>query len=74
MTNVPLWLVQNVPLKRLSPGMVLEQDICGRNGMCLIGRGQQMTPALLQRLRGFSHMMDADLTVTVRMPLKQAAR
>lgn len=65
--------VQNVPLRRLAPGMVLEQDICGRNGMCLIGRGQQMTPALLQRLRGFSHMMDSDLAVAVRMPRTQAA-
>lgn len=60
--------VQNIPLKRLAPGMVLEQDICGRNGMCLIGRGQQMTPALLQRLRGFSHIMDIDVAVAVRMP------
>jgi ActR/RegA family two-component response regulator len=65
--------VQNIPLKRLAPGMVLEQDICGRNGMCLVGRGQQMTPALLQRLRGFSHMMDADAAVAVRMPRSQAA-
>lgn len=60
--------VQNIPLKRLAPGMVLEQDICGRNGMCLVGRGQQMTPALLQRLRGFAHMMDIDAAVSVRMP------
>ncbi len=65
--------VQNIPLKRLAPGMVLEQDICGRNGMCLIGRGQQMTPALLQRLRGFSHTMDTDVAVAVRMPRTQAA-
>lgn len=64
--------VQNIALKRLAPGMVLEQDICGRNGMCLVGRGQQMTPALLQRLRGFAHMMDIDLAVAVRMPRSQA--
>jgi ActR/RegA family two-component response regulator len=59
--------VQNVPLRRLAMGMLLEQDICGRNGMCLIGKGQQITPALLQRLRGFAHAVDQDSLVAVRI-------
>ena len=59
---------QVVPLSRLSPGMILEQDICGRNGICLIGRGQQITTTLLQRLLGFSHVMETDLNVAVRIP------
>lgn len=57
-----------VPLRRLAPGMLLEQDICGRNGMCLIGKGQQITATLLQRLHGFAHAIDPELTVAVRLP------
>lgn len=64
---------QLVPLKRLAPGMILEQDICGRTGMCLIGRGQQITTTLLQRLQGFSHAIDPDLPVTIRFPESQPA-
>ena len=57
-----------VRVKDLTPGMILEQDICVQNGMCLIGKGQQITVTLLQRLRGFSHAMDTDLAVSVRLP------
>jgi ActR/RegA family two-component response regulator len=57
-----------VPVSRLAPGMILEQDICVRNGMCLIGAGQQITATLLERLQGFWHAMDTDLTVSVRVP------
>jgi FixJ family two-component response regulator len=58
----------SVPFSRLAAGMILEQDICCRNGMCLIGRGQQITATLLQRLRGFSTTMDTEATVLVRIP------
>jgi ActR/RegA family two-component response regulator len=61
-----------VPVSRLAAGMILEQDICVRNGMCLIGRGQQITATLLQRLQGFSHVIDTGLTVTVRIPELQS--
>ena len=59
---------KRVLLSRLAPGMVLEQDICGQNGLCMIGRGQQVTAILLARLKGFAHAMDTDLTVSVRVP------
>ncbi|MCX6621990.1 MAG: two-component system response regulator, partial [Acidobacteria bacterium] len=36
----------------LEPGMVVYQDIIGSNGLCLLGRGQQITETMLQRLRG----------------------
>ncbi len=65
-------LTKVVPLSRLSPGMILEQDICIRNGVCLIGRGQQITATLLARLEGFSHAMDTGLCVSVRVPEVQA--
>ncbi len=57
-----------VPLSRLMPGMILEEDICGRNGICLIGRGQQITSTQLQRLKGFSNTLSPDLEITVRIP------
>jgi response regulator RpfG family c-di-GMP phosphodiesterase len=59
--------IQVVPVSRLAVGMILEQDICARNGMCLIGQGQQITATLLQRLQGFSHALDSDLKATVRI-------
>ncbi len=57
-----------VPLTRLAPGMILEQDICARNGMCIVGRGLQMTATMLERVQGFWHTMDTDATVSVRIP------
>ncbi|MGA2881685.1 MAG: HD domain-containing phosphohydrolase [Bryobacteraceae bacterium] len=57
-----------VPVSGLKPGMILEQDICVRSGMCLIGSGQQLTATSLERLQGFLHAMDMDLTVSVRIP------
>ena len=42
-----------VSLDALAPGMIIEEDLCVRTGMCLIGRGQQLTPTSLQRLAGF---------------------
>jgi hypothetical protein len=57
-----------VPVGNLEPGMILEQDICVRSGMCLIGSGQQITPTSLQRLEGFSNAMEPDLMVCVRVP------
>jgi len=57
-----------VPVGSLAPGMILEQDICVRSGMCLIGSGQLITATLLERLQGFSHAMDAGLMVSVRVP------
>jgi ActR/RegA family two-component response regulator len=57
-----------VPVSGLVPGMILEQDICVRSGMCLIGSGQQITPTSLQRLEGFSNAMDPDLMISVRIP------
>ena len=56
-----------VPVARLAPGMILEQDLCARNGMCIVGRGIQVTPTILERVRGFSHAMDTDITVLVRI-------
>lgn len=61
-----------VRVRDLAPGMILEQDICVQNGMCLIGSGQQITATLLQRLRGFSHVMDMDRAVSVRLPELQS--
>ena len=59
---------KNVPLSSLAAGMLVEQDICVRSGMCLIGRGQQITATSLQRLQGFEHSIDTDLMVRVRIP------
>jgi hypothetical protein len=59
-----------VPLDALVLGMIIEEDLCLRNGMCVIGSGQQLTATSLQRLAGFWHAIDTDRTITVRIPGK----
>jgi len=56
-----------VPVAQLAPGMILEQDICTRNGMCLVGKGIQVTATILERVHGFWHAIDTDMTVLVRI-------
>jgi response regulator RpfG family c-di-GMP phosphodiesterase len=54
--------VQEVTLANLRVGMVLVRDVQAKSGMLLIGRGQEVTDGLLQRLRNMG-------TGLVREPL-----
>jgi response regulator RpfG family c-di-GMP phosphodiesterase len=57
-----------VRVTHLSPGMILEQDICAQNGVCIVGRGIQITATMLERVQGFWHTMDTELMISVRIP------
>ncbi len=60
--------MRTVSYARLAPGMILEEDITARTGLCLLGRGQEITPTILQRLNGFEHLLQPALTLRVRVP------
>ncbi len=45
--------VRELTLRALSPGMVFTQDLRLANGTLLVGRGGEVTPALLARIRNF---------------------
>lgn len=47
--------LQEVTLANLRVGMVLVRDVEAKSGMLLIGRGQQVTDGLLQRLRNMGN-------------------
>jgi response regulator RpfG family c-di-GMP phosphodiesterase len=57
-----------VQVAHLKPGMIIEQDICAQNGLCIVGRGIRITATMLERLQGFWHAMDTELMVSVRLP------
>jgi hypothetical protein len=57
-----------VRVTHLAPGMILEQDICAQNGVCIVGRGIQITATMLERVQGFWHTMDTELMISVRIP------
>ena len=52
----------------LKPGMIVYQDMIGSNGLCLLGRGQQITETMLQRLRGNPDAADGQFVVRVPKP------
>ena len=56
-----------VALRDLTVGMSLEEPLYTSQGLCLIGKGQEITAAMLERLSSFSHMMGLDQTVRVRI-------
>ena len=43
-----------ISVSRLEVGMILVDEVRTVNGMLVVGRGQMVTPALLERLRNFS--------------------
>lgn len=43
-----------VRVAQLSPGMVLRADVRTRTGQLLLGKGQEITPSVIARLRGFA--------------------
>jgi hypothetical protein len=59
--------IRVVSISDLAPNMVLEENIRAQNGLCLLGKGQEISSTTLERLEGFSRVMSADETVRVRI-------
>ncbi|SRR5579883_107575 len=47
--------VRDLPVSRLTVGMILAQDVRTSKGILFIARGQEVTPSLLARLQNLSH-------------------
>lgn len=44
-----------VMVNNLAPEMILDEDVVSKDGLLLAPKGQEVTPALIQRLRSFSN-------------------
>lgn len=43
----------SVPMRALEPGLVFDEDVRGFEGRVLVGRGAEVTPAMLERIREY---------------------
>ena len=61
--------IASIRIAQLRTGMVLHSDVHSRTGVLLLGKGQEITPSVLARLRGFAASaagVAEPLTVAVR--------
>jgi DNA-binding NarL/FixJ family response regulator len=59
----------SIRIAKLRVGMVLHSDVHSRSGVLLLGKGQEITPSVIARLRGFAASpsgVTEPLTVAVR--------
>jgi len=61
--------LRKVPVSKLSTGMILQQEIRNRLGLLVVGKGQEITHALLMRLDNFAQARLIDNEVMVSVPL-----
>lgn len=59
---------REVTVDELRPGMILAADVRARNGLMLVGRGHEVTPSLLQRIRNFAHTVGVTDRIHVLVP------
>ena len=50
----PEWREESLPIKSVTADMVLAEDIRANNGTLLLGEGETISRALLERLRTFA--------------------
>ncbi|HHN75046.1 MAG TPA: hypothetical protein ENK10_07440, partial [Acidobacteria bacterium] len=60
--------VRAVSLRDIAPGMVLDEDVLASNGVVVISRGQEVTGALVMRLKNFDKGMGIRQPFRVRVP------
>jgi len=60
--------VRGVMLGQLSTSMVLADDLHGKNGVMLMAKGQQVTIAVIERLRAFSRGIGVKEPIMVLAP------
>jgi response regulator RpfG family c-di-GMP phosphodiesterase len=57
-------LPRATPAAKLRPGMVLARDIIDVNGLLLVGRGAEVTPGLIARIRNVADRVGDEVWVT----------
>ncbi len=56
-----------VDVRGVSVGMIVEKDIMAANGVLIIPKGQEVTWSLLQGLKNFSHQVEIQVPIMVRV-------
>jgi CheY-like chemotaxis protein len=59
---------KNLFINHITPGMLLAEDIIDRNGIPLVGKGTEITTALLARLNNFASLKRILEPITVYVP------
>lgn len=66
--------VRNVSLAGLRLAMILDGDVRSQDGLLLVARGQEVTRAVLERLRNFAAVAGVNEPFRVLVPLGEARR
>jgi CheY-like chemotaxis protein len=61
--------LRKVSTSKLSPGMILQQEIRTRAGMLVVAKGQEITQALAIKLDNFAHAGTIDKEIAVMVPV-----
>ncbi len=64
--------VRSLAVKDLEAGMVTHEGVRTKSGLLLVAKGQEITPTLLWRLRGFSQLDRLAEPVEVMVPAEKA--
>ncbi|ROQ90129.1 HD domain-containing phosphohydrolase [Desulfosoma caldarium] len=62
--------VRDMSIQDLQLGMIVGQDVLSAKGVLLIKKGQEITPALLERLRNFAKTVGVQEPIRVLLPVK----
>lgn len=60
-------IIADVPLDKLRLGMVLAQDVVNTGGMLVVPKGQQVTQAMLTRLRNYAELKSIPPVLRVKI-------
>jgi len=65
--------MRELPIKEIVPGMIVEQDIRSITGLLVVAKGQEVTPALIVKLKNSFAAKAIEGTVQVSSPHAMAA-
>jgi len=59
--------IRKCRIEELAPGMVIQQEVCTHEGTLLVSKGQEVSPALILKLKNFHarRAIAGDLTVSM---------
>ena len=60
--------IRECRIEELSPGMITQQEVRTNEGVLLVSKGQEVTPALISKLKNFKARLTISAKLTVSMP------
>ena len=63
--------LKELPVSSLISGMILAQDVRNSKGMLMVGKGQEITPSLSQRLKNYARMSQIKDQIRVLIRIEQ---